>query len=231
MVAAAVAGTAAPLYTRFSGGGESFREFSWPLHRRAVLRLLLLAMSYLTRTFGRRNRHDPSTHGIFIHGGTNDRPKWDSPRDPARRYRANRFSLTLPSCTPQHQDTSPAMLEIRALRFPEQRTFQRAVEQAVKLRRKCPVLTDCAIYACTDFQMDHTAIVTKGRLGSCGMLAIQLVLPPDEWPASAFCEVCLTALAEAGFASCDSCSRLRPGEMNDQGFIAHPACVQPATLP
>lgn len=136
-------------------------------------------MSYLPRTTGKRFRHDPARFGIFIMGGSNYTPKWDSETSDIRRMHCNRFTLTLPTCTPSLPDTSPEMEAARSLRLEAQPTFRLAVIQARKLREAFPYLAECGIYACTDFQLEANAYArTKGRRVSSGRIAVQLIASP-----------------------------------------------------
>lgn len=137
----------------------------------------------------RQNRHDPSTHGIFIHGGCNTTAKWWSAQCEERRYHCNRFSLTIPCTTPTHKDDSDDMKAVRAIPFPAFRTFQQALRFALELRRTHPVLWGCGIFSCTDFQYERQP-GTGGRLQvqllSAGrrMSLVQGIWKPSDWQQS-----------------------------------------------
>lgn len=129
-------------------------------------------MSYAQRTGGDRWKHDPACHGIFIHGGSNTTPKWDSHNCLERRQHCNRFGLTIPTSTKTHKDDSPEMLTLRDLdRSFSEPTFQRILARAIKLRRDHPVLLSCPIYACTDFCYADSH--------SSGRVLVQLVAPAE----------------------------------------------------
>ncbi len=113
-------------------------------------------MSYLSRTNGGRFRHDPASHGIFIHGGTS---LMHGPADSLGTPQPNCFTLTFPSVGHGHKFAMSSA-------YPPCPTFQQAVKLAEEIREKHPVIHSAPIYACTDLIKDKPW---------CGKYAIQLV--------------------------------------------------------
>ena len=104
-------------------------------------------------------RHDPARYGIFVMGGTCTAGPFYN------RNGANCFRISLPSRSKAgHEDE---IGKIKESQFPSQPTFLKAIEFAVEIRNKNPLLAECPIYACTDMQMETT---------SSGKLAVQLIL-------------------------------------------------------
>ena len=95
-------------------------------------------MPYEHRTSGRRWRHDPAAHGIFIHGGTCCAGTFGSGAQP------NQFSITTPGTNRRGEELSKIYLHEN---LP---TFQRAVDRAKRLRLEMPALIESDIFACTD---------------------------------------------------------------------------------
>ena len=92
-------------------------------------------------------RHDPSNHGIFIHGGTIVSGCFKHNAAP------NRFGVTWPVTSNLTDAESRELYELSANRL---KTFQQAVDFAAKVRSEKPKLAGCGIYACTDMMMDTT---------------------------------------------------------------------------
>ena len=117
-------------------------------------------MSYTKRTCGPRGyRHDPSTEGIFIHGGT---CLMHGLRDNFRHQaNPNHFTLTFPL-----MDDSKG--KFFSSDFPAQPTFSAAVTLAESIRASHHELQACHIYACTDFIQEKSY---------CGRSQVQLVSP------------------------------------------------------
>lgn len=97
---------------------------------------------------GARFRHDPAFAGIFIHGGT-------VCAGPFYRGNANPndFGFTIPTRNPADEVIDQQKLGLQTYER-RQPTFQRAVDEARRIREQFPILKDCPIYACTDLQMD-----------------------------------------------------------------------------
>lgn len=118
-------------------------------------------MSYSKRLHGPRGyNHDPSSHGIFIHGGT---CLMHGRNDPfAHSASPNRFSLTFPLVEGDRISSFSKSVN------PDHPTFQRALDHAIAMREAIPALAICPIYACTDM------IHEKPYMGK---LEVQLVSP------------------------------------------------------
>ena len=114
-------------------------------------------MSYITRTGGpQRYRQDPSTAGIFIHGGT---CLMHGRRDSfAHNAQPNSFTLTFPLVGDG--------LKYFSSDFPPQPTFAAALKLAEKIRREDHRFHHCSIFACTDFIQEKSY---------CGRSQVQLV--------------------------------------------------------
>ena len=116
---------------------------------------------YSKRTGGKRHKHDPSSNGIFIHGGT---CLMHGPEDPFHTSAApNRFGLTFPLVDGQRAAGLPDRIDARP-------TFQKTLALAEDIRRRIPALHRTAIYACTDLISEKPW---------CGKYEVQLVSHPS----------------------------------------------------
>jgi len=96
---------------------------------------------YQKRIFGPRGyRHDASSGGIFIHGGT---CLMHGRSDPFRANAApNHFTLTFPLVGEVREQIPPSQTPAR--------TYGQALRLAESIRDRTPALHGCHIYACTD---------------------------------------------------------------------------------
>lgn len=110
-----------------------------------------------------RCKHDPATHGMFIHGGTCISGPFYN------RNARNRFSVTIPCNNKMDQEIDLAGLyqKINNRRFP---TFQKAFDFALKMRAETPSLRYCPIFSCCEMIMETTY---SGHMG------VQLLSWPD----------------------------------------------------